>query len=119
MKVPKIPKEQQLLSISHGEYPKLQHSPYAHARMVAGTERYGHSWCETNLKEDLLEEAADIRNYVILMKLRYDSLDVDMPLQVQQTLTDILYDVSDIEYIVCRDLPEFDGPTSAEWVANQ
>ena len=115
--IPKIPEEQQLLAVNHGRYKELQKWDYAHDRMVTGSRRYGHSWCEVNLKQDFLEEIADAHNYRILMHLRFDSLNLEMPDKVRQALDDIAVNLADIEYVLAMWVPDFEGPTSTEWVA--
>lgn len=115
--IPKIPEGDQQLSTNHPKYTALQKNWQAHTRMIAGTQRYGKSWCEVDLKEDLWEEIMDAHNYLILMRLRLDSLNIDMADETDKALDDIAYNLADIEYILETKVPEFEGETSAEWAS--
>jgi len=114
--IPKIPEGERLLSVHHGLYNSLQNWPDADKRMQEGAQHYGYSWCEVNLTADMIEELMDIHNYLILMRLRLDSLDYEDSnvLAVISTLEGL----AETMMVAAADLPEFDGPTSAEWIGD-
>jgi hypothetical protein len=93
------------------------------ARLEAGAHKYGKSWCEVDLREDLLEELYDVLNYCRMMVVRYRAIyngeDYDDPVanKMGTVLTGLMADTTDHILAIRRFVPEFEGPTSAEWAA--
>lgn len=83
-------------------------------RLQAGAHKYGEAWTEVDLKTDLWEEVMDSLNYVVLMAHRLKGADEYSPfLEVLLgQLTNILTEALDS----IKHLPEFEGPTSKDWV---
>lgn len=119
MKVLKVQKEKQVPASTHKLYEDLQSNEAAHARILAGQAKYGTSWCEVDLRSDLVEELLDIYNYTILMELRLHEQvkSVIQPSMKQQALLNTIRRIAEtlIEDVE-RDLPEFEGPTSNDWL---
>lgn len=114
--IPKVPEEEQILSVDHGDYKYLQGSIPADKRMHEGAAHYGYSWCEVNLKEDLLEEQYDSLNYVLLMMLRITSLGQDIPDYLMKVFLRLREIFEEAIGLIDKMVPEFEGPTSAEWI---
>jgi hypothetical protein len=96
-------------------------------RLLAGTQKYKTSWCEVNLKQDLLEELYDILNYARMILTRYKIItgsegaiseysDDRVGAKMAAVLTDLVNATTDAVLAVQRYVPDFDGPTSNEWV---
>lgn len=83
-------------------------------RLEAGAHKYAEAWTEVDLKTDLWEEVMDSLNYVVLMAHRLKGADEYSPfLEVLLgQLANILTEALDS---VVR-LPDFEGPTSKDWV---
>lgn len=87
--------------------------------MLAGAEKYGLSWCEVNLKADIIEELVDIWNYLNLMELRIKNrIDLAPDFSMTQRSWVVKMRRLVLEALESTDTlcPEFEGPTSAEWV---
>lgn len=98
----------------------------AHERLVAGHDKYGVSWTEVDLKQDALEEAYDLLNYPRMALQRVEELInagqnpfsgreyVRFVAAVERSL--------DLAQAIIREInewPDFEGPTSQEWVAQR
>lgn len=85
------------------------------ARMQEGALKYGPSWNEVDLKTDVQEELYDIINYAVLMWGRLAALGV-LTSDDRFDLHAIVDYCDEILFTLSK-LPDFDGPTSAEWAA--
>lgn len=112
------------LSINHPKYLQARRefgtNERQHQRMVAGSEKYGFSWAEVDLRTDIEEELDDVMNYLVLMFLRLDSTTKD---NISGTRNMYLLKLLSTYVRLAQDalerLPKFEGPTSAEWVEQQ
>lgn len=83
-------------------------------RLYAGAKKYGLSWNHVDLKTDLKEELEDAANYVAFMIGRLVETGLlDLPLN--NLLVQIRDQIEEV-YALVGTLPEFEGPTSADWV---
>lgn len=96
-------------------------------RLQAGMLKYGTSWCEVNLKQDLLEEMYDILNYARMILTRYKIVsgtegaiseysDDFVGAKMSAVLTGLVDTITNYILSTQRYVPDFDGPTSNEWV---
>lgn len=95
--------------------------PELHQRILDGEKRYGESWCEVNLKQDVIEELFDVYNYATLMRARLAEQTHNLLLTDEvSSLLDQLQAMA-VNWIAVIEvgIPQFEGPTSAEWVKNQ
>lgn len=105
------------LIIDETLYKQAQDNPDAHLRMVAGAEKYGRSWAEVDLKTDLLEELYDSLNYPLMMAVRiFNANDEYISLEEWETVCIFRDKVKDLIEYVELFFPDFEGPTSAEYV---
>lgn len=86
-------------------------------RLKAGAEKYGLSWNEVDLRQDLLEEVEDSINYITFIAARLADQEI-----LNEDLTEIISRLRFHAYAtwsLASGLPAFEGPTSNEWVAQQ
>jgi hypothetical protein len=116
--IPKIPKTHHAYKpvISLDEYEVFRGPDEAHERMVAGVEKYGNSWCEVNLKQDLIEELLDVVNYIIMIEFRCIFTNTEFSHETVRLLSLIRESVEYYISALRTYLDDFEGLTSAEWV---
>jgi hypothetical protein len=96
------------------------------SRLEMGVDKYGMSWCEVDLKADLIEELLDGINYCAMGRERAaiatadaKGLDVFVLRQTIETLTTAQDVLSQLVEDVLGEVLSFEGPTSNEWVKAQ
>lgn len=118
MQIIKIEPKRQVNAIEHKSY--FEGWPEAHDRMVRGTKKYGKSWCEVDLRSDLIEELMDVYNYAELIRLRLkEQVTLVLPTAEQdKLLTEIKNAARVLTNRIEEVFPEFEGPTSNQWVGD-
>lgn len=111
--IPKV--ENAGLILEYRSYNELQDNRVAKQRMIDGAQKYGTSWAEVNLKKDMLEEAYDLMNYALLGIVRIEKSKVPMNTDDYEALLTIREMAKDI-IVQIGFLPDFEGPSSNEWI---
>lgn len=97
-------------------YQQAQDNADAHLRMEEGADKYGASWAVVDLKTDLMEELLDALNYPLLMAVRVHHATGGLTLEDWETISLFRDKVKELVAFADSFFPNFDGPTSAEYV---
>lgn len=124
--IPTVPKQQQTVIRRHPQYGLALKALLKgdvnedelrvrlDERFEAGEAKYGTSWCEVDLREDLREEILDSLNYVVMMTIRMAQLEYAGRESIfLGVIGQYLLDA----YAFLADLPDFEGPTSKDYVS--
>jgi hypothetical protein len=104
------------------QFPLLDFNEETDERLINGQAKYANSWCEVNLKADLMDELFDCMNYPRMMLCRLsklhelglvDQAEVD---RVTVFVAELVARIQALTSLVIDNIPPFEGMTNEEFI---